>query len=234
MQSPYLASYAPFKNLNETEAFQYIRLNPLPTTPISMNDFLQHSRIDVPLEQTDYLNMIIYSAIHYAEEYMSMTLLPTKWRTYRNNFDANAFELRKGYFQSLEKFQYIDLTTGLYVDVDSTIYQAVAKQYYGQILLMSDQRFPYEKIKSQDNAILIEFTSGLSSTSTIFVQHYPDLKFALLQHCAFLYENRGNDVAVNSNSGANSLPQMILDVYEKYKAVNVFGGMIFSTNVSNI
>jgi len=234
MQSPYLASYAPYKNVNETEAFQYIRLSTLPTSPISMNDFQQHLRIDAPLEQTDYLNMIIYAAIHYAEEYMSMTLLPTKWRTYRNNFDANAFELRKGYFRSLEKFQYLDIDTGLWTDVDTTIYQAVSKEYYGQILLLSDQRFPYEKIQAQDNAILIEFTSGLSSTSTIFVQHYPDLKFALLQHCAFLYENRGNDVAVNSGSGANLIPQMILDVYEKYKAVSIFGGMIFSTNVSNI
>ena len=89
-------------------------------------------------------------------------------------------------------------------------------------------------ISSQDNAIVIEFTSGLTTTPIIFGQRYPDLKFAMLQHCAFYYENRGNDVAVNASSGANALPQMILEVYERYKAPMIFGGMIFNTNVSNI
>ena len=234
MQSTYLATYAQQKNVNETEAFLYLRLDPLPLIPITIDELKQHLRIDQSLEQVSYLNMILASVTHAAEEYMSMTCLPTKWRTYRNNFNANAFELRKGYFQTLQSFKYIDNITNLLVDVDSTVYQAVAKDYFGQIILKSDQRFPYGMISSQDNAIVIEFTSGLTTTPIIFGQRYPDLKFAMLQHCAFYYENRGNDVAVNASSGANALPQMILEVYERYKAPMIFGGMIFNTNVSNI
>jgi uncharacterized phiE125 gp8 family phage protein len=228
MQSTYLASYQQSKFVNESDSFKYKRIGTLPVLPITAQDMQNQIRVDVLLEQASYLNLIIASAIRYAEEYMNLSLINTQWQTTRDNFDANAFELRKGYFVSLEKFQYIDVTTGLYVTVDPTIYQIADKSYYAQILLLQGYQFPFNNIKQEDNAINIEFTAGMSANPSDFLAQYPDLKMALLQHCTFIYENRGNDTASMMKDTTSVLPQMILDVYDRYKAPSIFSGTIFN------
>jgi hypothetical protein len=200
----------------------------LPVAPISIDEFQNQIRIDIPLEQTSYLNLIIKSVVRYAEEYMNLSLINTKWQTTRNTFDCSAFELRKGYFVSLEKFEYVDLATSLYVDVDPAIYYIADKSYYAQILLKHGQEFPFQQAMPNDDAINIEFTAGMAETSIEFENLYPDLKMALLQHCCFNYENRGNDVAVNSKNEYNSLPGLITDVYDRYRDISIFGGVIYN------
>jgi uncharacterized phiE125 gp8 family phage protein len=226
-QTLYLGTYSPHKRINETEAFNYTRIN-TPLLPITVDELKSQIRIDIPLEQSSYLSLIIKSVVRYAEDYMNLSLINTQWRTIRDNFDCEAFELRKGYFFSLEKFQYVDSITGLYVDVDSTIYQIAKKTYYAQILLLDNYEYPIQSIRVMDNAINIEFTAGMAANAIDFENFYPNLKMALLQHCCFAYENRGNDVAINAKSETNALPQMILDSYNRYKDLSIFGGVIYN------
>ena len=227
MWTPYLASYEQLKQIGETDAYLYTKTGTFPPLPISLQEFQNHLRIDIPLEQTTYLTLIIQAVVNYFENYAAMTCLSTKWTTYRNNFEAPAIELRKGYYQSLQSFQYLDKTTLLWVAVDPTVYQIVPMSYFAQIVKIIDQVYPYGDIAIRNNAIQIQFTSGLALAPIDFATTYPDLKMALLEHCAFMYANRGN--AISGNNFANELPDMIREVYDRYKAPCLFGGVI--TNI---
>jgi hypothetical protein len=222
MWTPYLASYQQLKQVGETEAYLYIKTGTPPPLPITLQEFQNHIRIDIPLEIVSYLNLIIQMAVNFFENYSAMTCLSTQWITYRTNFEAPAFELRKGYFQSLQSFQYLDKTTLLWDTVDPAVYQIVPMSYFAQIMKIIDQVYPYENIAIRQNAIKIIFTSGLALLPTDFATTYPDLKFALLQHCAFLYANRGNATGNNSLE----LLECAREVYDRYKAPCLFGGTI--------
>jgi hypothetical protein len=224
MWTPYLASYQQLKQLGETDAYVYIKTGTLPPLPITLQEFQNHLRIDIPLEITSYLTLIMQSAVNFFESYSAMTCLSTQWITYRNGFEAPAIDLRKGYFQSLQSFQYMDKTTLLFVSVDPTVYQVVPTSYFGQITKIIDQVYPYTNIAIRQNNVKISFTSGLALAPTDFAVSYPDLKMALLDHCAFLYANRGN--AISGNNFANELPDFIREVYDRYKAPCLFGGVI--------
>jgi hypothetical protein len=224
MWTPYLASYEQLKQLGETDAFLYTKTGTLPPLPITLQELQNHIRIDIPLEQTAYLTLIIQSAVNFFENYSAMTCLPTQWITYRNNFEAPAIELRKGYFQTLQTFQYMDKTTLLWIDVASTVYQTVPMSYFAQIVKLIDQVYPYGDIAIRNNAVKIVFTSGLALLPTDFATTYPDLKMALLEHCAFLYAARGNALGA-----ALEIPEFIREVYDRYKAPCLFGGVI--TNI---
>lgn len=223
----YLGTYSQQKRINETEGFPYKIIENPAQSLISIAEMQRHLRIDIPLEQTSYLNLLIKNVIRYAGQYLNLSLLNTKWRTYRNNFDCDAFTLRKGYFVSLDEFKYIDIDSNLYVNVDPDVYYIADKLYYALIMRKKGQEFPVN-IADQDNAITIEFTAGMAETPQEFEDLYADLKMALLQHCCFNYENRGNDVAVNSMNEFNSLPAMIREVYDRYRDVGIFGGDIFN------
>lgn len=192
-------------------------------SPISIDMLIKHIRVDVYEEQLDYLQALIDAVTRIGEDYCNLSFLQQKWRTYRNNFDQMAIELRKGYFVSLDKFQY--LKDGNYIDVDSDIYYISKQQAYNQIKLQQNKDYPYNDIDMQDNAILIEFTAGIARNQ----EDVPfDLKLALLNHAAFAYENRGNnDVAGFGGSGAgaedslNSIPNISKDVYKKYRIADI-------------
>jgi len=229
MDPTYLATYAPVKYINETEGFLYQRIGVRPPLPITASELQAHIRVDVPLEQPDYLNLLIGSVVHYAESYIGLNCLPTQWLTYRDNFEPNAFELRKGYFQSLQSFQYLARDTMIWTDVDPTLYQVALRPYYSQILLLAEHDYPFRDTARQQNAIEIKFTSGLSDIPANFALDFPDLKIAMLDHCAFEYENRGNDIGF-VRGDAVGLPPKIEEVYERYKVPAAFGGVIFNIN----
>jgi len=228
MQSVYLTSYLQDKFVNESDSFKYKRIGTLPALPITALEMQAQVRIDVLLEQQSYINLIIASAVRYAEEYMNLSLINTQWLTYGDNFDANAFELRKGYFVTLDSFEYVSITAGnILVDVDPTIFQVADKSFYAQILMRNGKTFPFNDLVNEDNAITIKFTSGMAANSSEFAAQYPDLKMALLQHCAFLYDNRGN--TMSDKEYTNKIPAGVLEVYERYKAPAIFSGGIYNT-----
>jgi uncharacterized phiE125 gp8 family phage protein len=229
--SYYLSSWLQEKSVNESEAFLYERLSGRTNLPISIADLEQHLRIDDPIEQSSYLTMLINAAVFYAEDFMGVSIINQKWRTYRDNFYAGAFELRKAYFVSLESIQY--LKNGVYTAVDPTIYYISKKQYYNQLMTNINQQWPYLDVDPIDNAIKIEFTAGLGAAEANIPA---DLQMALLNYVAFMYENRGNnDIAGmtssgfgKENSGLNAIPNICRDVFLKYKVPDVYGGFEYT------
>jgi len=205
-----------------------------PQRPITLQQLTDHVRIDSAPEQLAYLNSMISAVTGTAEKYMNINIIQQAWRTFRCDFQSNVFQLRQSPFVSLQSFQY--LNNGVYVDVDPTIYYISKQQYYDQIAINSsviDAIWPYNMIDPIDNAIKIEFTTGIAADSTGVPE---DLQFALLNHAAFFYENRGNnDIAGfqssgtgDETSGLNAIPNLSRLIYDNYKVADVFGGSFYN------
>jgi uncharacterized phiE125 gp8 family phage protein len=205
-----------------------------PQYPITLQQLYDHVRIDSAPEQLSYLNTILSAVTGIAEDYMNINIIQQSWRTYRDDFQCNVFQLRKSPFVSLQSFQY--MSAGAYVDVDPTIYYVSKQSFYNQLALnasVSGTRWPSDTVDAIDNAIKIEFTSGIATDSTAVPS---DLQGALLNHAAFFYENRGNnDIAGfgssgtgEETSGLNAIPNLTRLIYDNYRVADVFGGSFYN------
>lgn len=205
-----------------------------PQYPVTLQQLYDHVRIDDAPEQLAYLNMILSAVTLAAEDYMNINIIYQSWRTYRDNFQSNVIQLRRSPFVSLQGFQISN--NGVYVDVDPTIYYISKQQYYDQIALnmtVANATWPYYLLDSIDNAIKIEFTAGLAADNTTVPS---DLQQALLNHAAFLYENRGNnDIAGFGSSGTgeemsglNAIPNLTRLIYDNYRVADTFGGSFYN------
>lgn len=229
MEYPYLASYQQAKFISEPEAYLYEKIGTRPLLPITIAELQDQCRIDVALEQQSYFNLIISSVVMYVERYTSLSCIAQQYLTYRDSLKAPAIELRKGYFITLDEFKYFQYSTQTWETIDASVYQIDKRSYFAQILPMPNQCFPSEAAQPTSNSVQIKFTAGMATTPALFETICPDLKLAMMQHCVFLYENRGNDVAALKND-ANAIPQMILDVYDRYKVPSLFSGVISNIN----
>ena len=222
----YLASLIDNKYVAEAQSFQYTPGTARTALPISLNEVLQHIRVDDPLEQTDYLNTLIKSAVDQFEYYTNICLIQQTWTTYRDDFFMPAIELRKGLFQSLTSFQY--LVNGVLTTVDPTLYYIPPNNEYAQIILKPDKQYPND-IDYLQAAVKIVFVSGFATSDAGIPS---DIKTCLYNLVAFLYDNRGNnDVAAMSSKGVtdpmaglNSLPNHVSDIIMKYRIQDIFGG----------
>jgi uncharacterized phiE125 gp8 family phage protein len=205
-----------------------------PQYPITLQQLYDHIRIDAAPEQLSYLNGIIGAVTAFAEDYMNINIIQQSWRTYRDDFQSNVFQLRKSPFVSLQSFQY--KSYGIYIDVDPLIYYISKQEYYNQIALTPNREnanWPTDTLEAIDNAIKIEFTAGMATDSTTVPN---DLQFALLNHAAFFYENRGNnDIAGfqssgtgEETSGLNAIPNLTRVIYDNYRVADVFGGSFYN------
>lgn len=202
-----------------------------PSYPITLQQLYDHVRVDAPQEQLSYLNMILAAVTRVAEDYMNIDIIQKSWRTYRDDFNANYFQLRKSPFVSLQNFQI--LSNGVYVDIDPSLYYISQHPYYAQIALKNEKVWPVDSLDLANNAIKIEFTSGLATDSNNIPE---DLQQALLNHAAFMYENRGNnDIAgltssgtSEETSGLNAIPNLSKLIYENYRVADIFGGYFYN------
>lgn len=212
MNSQYLSSYQQHKRTVEAGNYLYEKIIDAPINPpLLQSTLLQHLRIDSLQEQTTYIDLIIASVSEIFEKYTNVNIIKQKWRTYRNNFDVGSFELRKAPFVSLQTFQ--KLIENVWTEIDEDIYTISLRSDYAQILPSnSTTLWGNEEVDNVDNAIKIEFTAGIADNQS---QVPANLKLHLLNHCAWLYENRGNSL-MNE--------KFDLSVYDQWKIFDLFGG----------
>jgi uncharacterized phiE125 gp8 family phage protein len=217
--------------------WSYNQIAPPEITPIDIADLKSHLRIDeVDDGQESYLNILIGTAVKYAENYMNRRLITQTWRTYRNNFlDEPCIEIQRNRFQKLTLFKYYDqngVLQDLLPQLNTMYYITDEPDGYSQIIPLPGQMFPsIGQIQQRKQAVIIEFKLGYGDLKTDVPS---PLKMALLNHCAFLYANRGDSDNAGSeasggsidNSSLASVPNASMAIYNQYRIRD------FATNVT--
>ena len=192
--------------------------------PISIALLKEHVKLDpADTSQDTYLELIIKAASGYCEKYTARTLINTTYETYRDDFSSNCMQLRRSPLSSLTSVEY--LVSDVLTTVDDTTYYITDSQSYPVIYIKSDEAWPTD-IDDRKQSVVITFVAGYGADDTSIPD---DLKLALLNHCAKMYENRGdcsNDVSMSSDSCIKSyLPTETKMIYDMYRIHNIYGQM---------
>ena len=187
--------------------------------PISLATLKEHLKLDPSdTSQDGYLTLIIEAVRICAEEEMKRILINTTFLTYRDLFNC-CIELRKSKFQSLVRFKY--LKDDILTTVSSDLYYITNELAYSSIYLKDGECYPVD-LDNRFQAIEIEFVAGYGTTDASIPQ---DIKLALLNHAAVLYENRGDcDQPLTEEKVKAAIPATAALVYWK-RRIRDFGNM---------
>lgn len=145
------------------------------------------------------------------EAFTRRTLITTTYRTYRDIWE-NGYELRRSPLQSVESVKYYD-TDNVLQTLDSSNYYVTDEADYSRLIFNDDAVFP--TLKNREQAIQIEFKAGYGDTMADIPA---DIRVALLQHIANMYENRGD---CEGDFCENLLPSTARLIYSKYKIMEI-------------
>jgi uncharacterized phiE125 gp8 family phage protein len=180
--------------------------------PITLTLVKSHLNLDPDdTSQEAYLTFLIEAVTDYAEAYMRKVLINTTFKTTRDTL-VPAIQLRRSPFVSLGRFQY--LVNGVLTDIDSSLYYIVEERDYSYIALKADSTYPTD-VDDQLYPIEIEFTAGYGTSDTDVPS---DIRLALLNHLAVVYENRGD---CDEESMANALSNTARMIYDKYRPLEI-------------
>lgn len=200
-------------------AYTYEVITPPAIYPISLADVKDHLKLDPNDNSQDlYLEFLICSVTKYGESYTKRIFIDTKFKTYRDIF-SNYIKLRRSKLQSLDLFEY--LVDDVFTTVSSDLYYNTNETGFSKIVLNANGVYPTD-IDDRMQAIKIEFTAGYGEAGS----DVPcDLRLALLNHIAKVYENRGDcdaDISTTDNI-EKFLPQTVLGIYEMYRIRDYLG-----------
>lgn len=186
-------------------SFPYIVTAQPVTQPISLSDVKDHLRLDKSESYDDnYLESLMESATLYCQNYTSRLLTRQTVETYRDNF-GDSLTVRKSPVQSITKIEY--LSEGIWETVDTSVYYLTVSSGFPEICLNTDKAWPVS-IDTREQAIKITILCGYGVTG----ESVPEsLKTGLLQHIAFLFENKGD------SDVSESLPLTSKMIYDQYK-----------------
>lgn len=176
--------------------------------PVSIELVREHLRLEPDESSDSFLTLLIQASASFFEKYTKRSLINTQYQTFRDSFAQNFFVLRKSLFQSLVDFSFFDGI--LFVPVDPSIFYIDKKSSFSSIKAFDDQHFPRVDFE-RDSSIRIDFVAGFGSDDTFIP---PDIKIALLNLIAELFENRGDcsDCACEELLPANA--RLVFDTYQ--------------------
>ena len=185
--------------------------------PLTLAETRLHLRLPVGSEE-DYLTLLVDSARDFFERHTNRILINTSLKAFLDQFPAtpyffngncvceeNGLLIKRATVSSITTIKYyIDdvLTTWT-----NTNYSLQNVQTFPLVLLTEDSSYPTTDSKNQ--AVEIIFVAGYGANETDIPS---DIRLALLNHVAFLYENRGDC----GDDGGN-LPCIVKKTYEKYR-----------------
>lgn len=188
--------------------------------PLTLDEVEAHLRITADSEDT-YLTFLIETVRDYFESYTNRTLINTTYKAFLDCFYDNSVYyyinscydcccdgilIRKSKLSSITSIKYYSdsvLTTW-----DSSNYYFTDVNSYSSVYLVDGSTYPTVDVRKQ--AIEIIFVAGYGAAEASIPS---DIKMALLNHIATLYENRGDCVA----DGTCQLPCISKSVYNKYR-----------------
>ena len=194
------------------QAFTYNLTTPATNQPLTLLQVKEHCRLDLlDTSEDDYLNLLIDIATNFGEKYTGRDFINKVYTTFRDNF-YNPLLLRRSKVSSITSISY--LINNVLTVVDPTIYNFTKVNNFSDIFLLNDNVWP-DGIDCVPQAVQIIFTAGYGADNT-FVPS--DVKFAMLNHIAYMYENRGDNY---DGSGGAKLPINSKILYDKLRIVNI-------------
>ena len=178
------------------KAWEYEIISRKDQNPVKIEDLKAFMRISSNKENS-VIQDSMSAAILWFEKYTGLTLVETKFRTFRDHF-GNLKELRRTPFISLESIEF--LLDGTFTAFNLVQIVLDRRQPFTQIRLKENQQFPVN-IDRQVSAVKIEFTAGHGKHCKIPA----DIQLALKQLALFFFENRGDCADEN-------IPDMIKSV----------------------
>lgn len=158
-----------------------------------------------------FLTSLIKTASLFFESFTKQTLITKTYKTYRTIWDI--FQLRRCPLQSIVSIKYYD-TDAVLQTLDSSDYYIVKDNFFGKICF--DEDFELPSLRNRPQQIEIEFKSGFGDDDTSIPA---DIQQGLLEHIAYMYENRGD--CINSNCSNIAIPNSTKLAYIKYKIQEV-------------
>lgn len=206
----------------QTNQFYNYEISVAPTVlPLTLEEVEAHLRLPADSEDT-YLTFLINAVSDFFERYTNRTLINTTYKGYLDdfpyylcdqcNYDGNIL-IRKSKVSSITSIKY--LSDSVLITWDSSNYYFTASNIYSSVALTEDAVYPDPDVRLQ--SIEIIFVAGFGAASTDIPN---DIKIAMLDHIAFLYENRGDC----GSDGTCKLPCTTKTIYDKYKIVSLGWG----------
>tara|TARA_R110000868_G_C10972986_1_gene771149 strand:- start:39268 stop:39930 length:663 start_codon:yes stop_codon:yes gene_type:complete len=172
---------------------------------VSLEEAKTYLKIPVSFTQDDALiTSIINSSTTFFERITGRDLISKTYKTYLDNFPAidltyklvgltpislsyvdNGIIISKSKLQSITSIQYY--SSGVLTVWDVINYYFTDDVDYSGIYLVKDKKFP--EVDERKQSVVIEFVSGYGADATTIPN---DIKEALLQVIAYLYNNRGD------------------------------------------
>ena len=193
-------------------AYTYNVLIPPANPAVTLARAKQHLKI--PTSETAFdaeITALISAATACAEEFMRRTMVNTTFVTFRDFF-AHCIELRRSRASVVNSIEY--LKEGVLTPVSSSIFFLTDHNDFSEIHLQENAIWPTD-FDSVVQTIKIEFVAGYGIDDTSVPE---DIKMAILNHVAFMFQNRG-DCSGSSGSAecASALPGLSQLIYKKHK-----------------
>ena len=194
-------------NCNNSVAWPYI-VTVAPTgLPLTVDEVKDHLRIDQDDKTQDtLLKILIKTATTFAEKYTKKDFITRTYETFRDSFYDN-LELRRSPLQSVTTVEY--LKDDVLTTVSADVYFATNSNTYSRLALKVGQVWPTD-VNARAQAVKITFKTGFGNT----LESVPDeLREAMMQHIAAMYENRGDcdDNRVSSSLGGSAQKLLPVD-----------------------
>lgn len=191
---------------------------------LSLAEIKEHLRID-PLDTSEdtYLEALERTVVLFAEKYTKRDFINKNYLTKRDSFtnntsafpDPNVLTLRRSKLQAVISVNYY--LDGVLTLLPATEYQVQQESDWGFIVPPNNQSWP--EADDRYNAIEIEFTAGYGPTAADVPQ---DLKLALLQHIAKMYENRGDCDEAACGCSENFPTIQSKHIYDLYRIWEIY------------
>ena len=205
--------------------------------PLSLQEVKDYLRVEDNTDERT-LRPLIETARRWCEEHINRSLLQTTYRQFLDSV-AEDYPLQEGMttgpdlnfyrnYICLSKSPVVSVTHIKTYDDDDTATTMSATKYYldnarepARIVLRNGETFPTALRVA--NAIEIEYVAGYGSISQI-----PEpIKVGMLQHIAFMYEQRGD---MGDYLNARTFPPMVKGLYAPY----VIHGGLGSSNLLSL
>lgn len=189
--------------------------------PVSVTDAKDYLRIDSSDEDALIANLI-KTARAYGEKYTRRAFINQTWKMELEDFPRDSGSFVPGFprisgrnYIQLPKRPLSSVTSIKYYDTSDTLQTFAASNYLveqDRVYLVDTQTWPSDVRDGMPVEIL--FVAGYGAQATDVPS---DLRYAMQEHVAFLYENRGGKQGM--------VPDTTKAVYDQYR-VTAFGGLM--------
>jgi len=218
--------------------------------PITVAQFKEWAKIPSSITQQDTtIELIIAGVTKSAEQYTKRDFITRSYKTYRDRFGDSGespdlfnqpfnnylytqrnnrpITIRRSPLQSVESIKYyID---GVLTTLDDTLYRIIPKPDFSRIIPLDPTinamaNGSWVESDNIEQAIEIEFTTGMGDDAEEMLEREPNLVEALLMHVNFVYRNRGDCAPKMTAGGAGGsscscsiAPSEVLMIYNMYR-----------------